>query len=99
VVVLSAAVVLATVMVVGVPSLAWWSMGGGLDGAVAAALIAPLSLLVAHRIWLFAVLLLWDGGSSRQAKRRLHEAETSGRGFATLRARAEVALLRSRRRG
>lgn len=98
VIVLAAALVLAAGLVVGDLWLAWWALGGGVAGVVAGLALAPLAFLVAHRIWLFASLLLWDGGSIRQAKRRLQEAKASRRRLATLRARAEIALLRRNRR-
>jgi hypothetical protein len=96
--ILVSALTLAVAVVVGEMWLAWWAAGGGLWGVIAALLLAPLALLLAHRIWLFASLVLWDGGSIRQAKRRLHEAERSGRRFGVLQARIEVALLRHKRR-
>lgn len=97
--VLIAAFLLGACCVVGGAWIGWWAAGGGLGGVVFALSLTPLTVLLAHRIWLFASVLLWDGGSIRQVKRRLRDAEGEGRKLAALKARVELVLLRQRRRG
>jgi hypothetical protein len=96
--ILGLALLLGVVVVAGEVWLAWWATGGGIWGLVGSLLLLPLALLLAHRMWLFAFLLLWDGGSVRQAKRRLQEAEREGRAMAALKERVVILLLRHRRR-